>query len=116
MTYPQKEGCIVKARHGIGLTAVLFALLPTAAGAQEQASTKKPNILVIFGDDVGQTNISAYTFGVVGYNTPNIDRIAKEGMMFTDSYAENSYTVRLYRPRAEILNGKWKFPEAQPVK
>jgi arylsulfatase A-like enzyme len=54
---------------------------------------KKPNILVIFGDDVGQTNISAYGFGVVGYWTPNIDRIAKEGMMFTDYYAEQSCTA-----------------------
>jgi arylsulfatase A-like enzyme len=54
---------------------------------------KKPNILVIFGDDVGQTNISAYSFGVMGYKTPNIDRIAKEGMMFTDYYAEQSCTA-----------------------
>lgn len=53
----------------------------------------KPNILVIFGDDIGQTNISAYGFGVMGYKTPNIDRIAKEGMMFTDYYAENSCTA-----------------------
>ena len=65
------------------------------AQAQQPAapSGKKPNILVIFGDDIGQTNISAYSFGVVGYKTPNIDRIAKEGMMFTDYYAENSCTA-----------------------
>jgi arylsulfatase A-like enzyme len=56
-------------------------------------SGRKPNILVIFGDDVGQTNISAYSFGVVGYKTPNIDRLAREGMMFTDYYAENSCTA-----------------------
>jgi arylsulfatase A-like enzyme len=55
--------------------------------------SEKPNILVIFGDDIGQTNLSAYSFGVVGYKTPNIDRIAKEGMMFTDYYAENSCTA-----------------------
>jgi arylsulfatase A-like enzyme len=64
--------------------------------AQQQPSTgsgNKPNILVIFGDDIGQTNISAYSFGVVGYKTPNIDRIAKEGTMFTDYYAENSCTA-----------------------
>ncbi|MCY1327090.1 Arylsulfatase [compost metagenome] len=53
----------------------------------------KPNILVIFGDDIGQTNISAYSMGVVGYRTPNIDRIAKEGMLFTDYYGENSCTA-----------------------
>src|SRR5262245_41270848 len=57
------------------------------------ADGKKPNILVIFGDDVGQTNLSAYSLGVMGYKTPNIDRIAKEGMMFTDYYAENSCTA-----------------------
>jgi arylsulfatase A-like enzyme len=66
------------------------------AQAQQQpapASGKKPNILVIFGDDIGQSNISAYTFGLMGYKTPNIDRIAREGMMFTDYYAENSCTA-----------------------
>jgi hypothetical protein len=58
------------------------------AQAQQQPATsaggKKPNILVILGDDIGQTNISAYSFGVMGYRTPNIDSLAKEGMMFTD--------------------------------
>jgi arylsulfatase A-like enzyme len=54
---------------------------------------KKPNILVIFGDDIGQTNISAYSQGVMGYRTPNIDRIAREGMLFTDYYAEQSCTA-----------------------
>src|SRR5258707_14437307 len=66
------------------------------AQAQQQPaapSGRRPNILVIFGDDIGQTNISAYTFGLMGYKTPNIDRIAKEGMMFTDYYAENSCTA-----------------------
>jgi arylsulfatase A-like enzyme len=53
----------------------------------------KPNILVIFGDDIGQTNVSAYSFGVMGYRTPNIDRLAREGMMFTDYYAEQSCTA-----------------------
>jgi arylsulfatase len=53
----------------------------------------KPNILVIWGDDIGQSNISAYTLGLVGYRTPNIDRIAREGMMFTDYYGEQSCTA-----------------------
>jgi len=53
----------------------------------------KPNILVIWGDDVGQSNISAYTMGLVGYRTPNIDRIAREGMIFTDYYGEQSCTA-----------------------
>jgi len=72
---------------------ILFAGLAVLAGTPAQADQKKPNILVIFGDDVGQSNISAYTHGLVGYKTPHIDRIAKEGMLFTDYYAENSCTA-----------------------
>lgn len=53
----------------------------------------KPNILVIWGDDIGISNLSCYSHGVMGYNTPNIDRIAKEGMLFTDSYGEQSCTA-----------------------
>src|SRR5262245_8705818 len=60
--------------------------------AAAQKDGKKPNILVIWGDDIGQSNISAYSHGVMGYKTPNIDRIAREGMMFTDYYAEQSCT------------------------
>lgn len=56
-------------------------------------AAEKPNILVIWGDDIGQSNVSAYTFGLMGYQTPNIDSIAKEGMMFTDYYAEQSCTA-----------------------
>jgi len=63
------------------------------AQAQPAPSGQRPNILVIFGDDIGQTNLSAYSFGLMGYRTPNIDRIAKEGMMFTDYYAEQSCTA-----------------------
>jgi len=66
---------------------VLF-FLPLATHAQD-----KPNILVIWGDDVGRSNISAYTKGVMGYHTPNIDRIANEGMLFTDYYGEQSCTA-----------------------
>jgi arylsulfatase len=68
-----------------------LTLLATAATAFAEDS--KPNILVIWGDDVGQSNISAYTFGMMGYKTPNIDRIAEEGMMFTDYYGEQSCTA-----------------------
>ncbi|NWK56965.1 arylsulfatase [Verrucomicrobiaceae bacterium N1E253] len=57
------------------------------------AAEKKPNILVIWGDDIGQSNISAYTRGMMGYKTPNIDRIAKEGILFTDYYGEQSCTA-----------------------
>ena len=54
---------------------------------------KRPNILVIWGDDVGISNLSCYSHGLMGYQTPNIDRLAKEGMMFTDSYGEQSCTA-----------------------
>ncbi len=69
------------------LTLAVFLAVP--AIAQEQ----KPNILVIWGDDVGQSNISAYTMGLMGYRTPNIDRIADDGMIFTDYYGEQSCTA-----------------------
>ena len=70
--------------------AAAFLLGGIASAAQAQ---DKPNILVIWGDDVGQSNISAYTRGLMGYQTPNIDRIANEGMMFTDYYGEQSCTA-----------------------
>ena len=57
------------------------------------AAPEKPNILVIFGDDVGMYNISAYHRGMMGGSTPNIDRIAEEGAMFTDYYAQQSCTA-----------------------
>ncbi|SFC21431.1 arylsulfatase [Tropicimonas isoalkanivorans] len=64
-----------------------------APEATESADADKPNILVIWGDDIGQSNISAYTMGLMGYQTPNIDRIADEGMIFTDYYGEQSCTA-----------------------
>ncbi len=73
------------------MLAVCATALASASAAVSAAD--KPNILVVWGDDIGQTNISAYTFGLVGYQTPNIDRIAKEGMMFTDYYGEQSCTA-----------------------
>ena len=66
---------------------------------------KKPNILVIFGDDIGQTNVSAYSMGLMGYRTPNIDRIAREGMIFTDYYAEQSCTAG----RSSFITGQCTF-------
>jgi len=68
----------------------LWLLFSTSALVQ---AANRPNILVIWGDDIGQTNISAYSHGLMGYHTPNIDRIAREGMMFTDYYAEQSCTA-----------------------
>ena len=54
---------------------------------------KKPNFLILWGDDVGQSNLSIFTKGLMGYRTPNIDRIAKEGAIFTDAYAQQSCTA-----------------------
>ncbi len=62
----------------------------------------KPNVLVIWGDDIGQSNLSCYTHGMMGYHTPNIDRIAREGMLFTDYYAEQSCTAG----RASFIMGQ----------
>jgi arylsulfatase A-like enzyme len=82
----------------LAVTGMTAASLVGSAQAQQQQPAqppagRRPNILVIWGDDIGQSNISAYTFGLMGYRTPNIDRIAREGMMFTDYYAENSCTA-----------------------
>jgi arylsulfatase A-like enzyme len=68
---------------------LLFAIAASSA----LAATEKPNILVIWGDDIGQSNISAYTHGLMGYQTPNIDRISREGITFTDYYGEQSCTA-----------------------
>ena len=68
-------------------------------------AAEKPNILVIWGDDIGQSNISAYTRGMMGYQTPNIDRIAKEGMMFTDYYGQQSCTAG----RSSFITGQSVF-------
>jgi len=86
------------------LTLLLAALTTQAAPPEnpQGGAGAKPNILVIFGDDVGQTNISAYSMGLMGYHTPNIDRIAKEGLLFTDYYAENSCTAG----RATFITGQ----------
>ena len=69
------------------------ALAFAAAATLAQDAPAKPNILVIFGDDIGQTNLSIYSKGLMGYRTPNIDRIGEEGALFTDYYAEQSCTA-----------------------
>ncbi len=72
---------------------MVAALVVLLVQSHALAQSDKPNILVIWGDDIGQSNISAYTHGLMGYRTPNIDRIAAEGMMFTDYYGEQSCTA-----------------------
>ena len=83
---------------------VAGAILSTQT-ANAQAKNTKPNILVIWGDDIGQANISAYTHGLMGYQTPNIDRIANEGVTFTDYYAEQSCTAG----RSSFITGQSVF-------
>jgi arylsulfatase len=86
-----------------GGLAVSVGLLGGAEPATVHAADQnRPNIVIIWGDDIGQSNISAYSHGVMGYKTPNIDRVAKEGMMFTDYYAEQSCTAG----RASFLTGQ----------
>jgi arylsulfatase A-like enzyme len=87
--------------------AILLSIIALAAvGLPEaQAQEKKPNILVIFGDDIGVHNISAYNRGLMGYRTPNIDRIAREGAIFTDAYGEQSCTAG----RAAFMLGQHPF-------
>jgi hypothetical protein len=88
------------------LIAACVVLAPAGlALAQDAKAPTKPNILVIWGDDIGQSNISAYTHGMMGYETPNIDRIANEGMTFTDYYGEQSCTAG----RASFITGQSPF-------
>jgi arylsulfatase A-like enzyme len=83
-----------------GLTVGLLACLVCASAAEAQQ--KKPNILVIMGDDIGWFNPSCYNSGMMGYKTPNIDRIAKEGARFTDWYGQQSCTAG----RAAFITGQ----------
>ncbi len=76
--------------------------LGLGALASAQAADKKPNILIIWGDDIGEYNISAYNMGQMGYRTPNIDRIAKDGALFTDWYGQQSCTAG----RAAFITGQ----------
>ncbi len=80
----------------------LFGASPASAQAAAPSGTTKPNIVIIWGDDVGISNISAYTNGLMGYRTPNIDSIAKEGVIFTDYYGEQSCTAG----RASFITGQ----------
>jgi arylsulfatase len=79
--------------------------LPAQAAGNPSTSSGqgKPNIVIIWGDDIGLSDISAYSRGLMGFKTPNIDRIAKEGMMFTDIYAEQSCTAG----RASFITGQY---------
>jgi arylsulfatase A-like enzyme len=92
---------LVVAALACGLAAI--AILGSVATANE--ADKKPNILIIWGDDIGYWNVSAYNQGMMGYKTPNIDRIAKEGALFTDWYGQQSCTAG----RAALITGQVGF-------
>ena len=81
---------------------LLSAIVGLSVAHTAWAANKKPNIVIIWGDDIGQSDISAYSMGLMGFQTPNIDRVAKEGMMFTDYYAEQSCTAG----RASFITGQ----------
>src|SRR3990170_4439923 len=90
-------------------SAFLLSVVAPRGMAQAPATPakgdKKPNIVIIWGDDIGVHNISAYNHGIMGYKTPNIDRIAKEGALFTDAYAQQSCTAG----RASFILGQHPF-------
>jgi arylsulfatase len=92
----------MKHRSRIHRAALLAAVGLLGAAPLSAQTTAKPNIVIIWGDDIGQSNVSAYSRGLMGYQTPNIDRIASEGMMFTDLYAEQSCTAG----RASFITGQ----------
>jgi arylsulfatase len=91
----------MKKLNPVVLSILVFVLAMIVPGLAQD----KPNILVIWGDDVGYWNISAYNQGMMGYETPNIDRIAKEGALFTDWYAQQSCTAG----RAAFILGQHPF-------
>ena len=94
---------IMSAIRGILLGSFALATVVVAANGPVAAQqSQKPNIVVIWGDDIGLSDVSAYSRGLMGFQTPNIDRVAKEGVMFTDYYAEQSCTAG----RASFITGQ----------
>src|SRR5271157_5322450 len=87
-------------RYGLTVLTASAALIGAVGTAR--AADKKPNILILWGDDIGGFNISAYNMGQMGYRTPNIDRLAKEGALFTDWYGQQSCTAG----RAAFITGQ----------
>lgn len=97
-------------------------LIKKAVDASEdtlpQETTSPPNILVIMADDVGWFNLSSYNDGMMGYTTPNIDRIAEEGIRFTDAYAENGCTAgrsAFITGQSPVRTGLTKWGYQEPI-
>jgi len=104
-TVPSMQASADPVARPKGPLVVRTAAAAREAAAQMTASGRKPNILVMWGDDIGVHNISAYSQGIMGYKTPNIDRIAKEGALFTDAYGQQSCTAG----RASFILGQEPF-------
>src|ERR1700746_503422 len=98
----KKRRVTMKWYRKLSLSLAAVAMLFSAAALPATAQQKKPNIVIIWGDDIGQTDVSAYSMGLMGFRTPNIDRVAREGMTFTDYYAEQSCTAG----RASFITGQ----------
>src|SRR5262245_9891289 len=102
LCFPEIRRRVMRSRYVATIAALGFVFTASVQAQQPAAGGKKVNIVVFWGDDIGQSNISAYSQGVMGYRTPNIDRIAREGIMFTDAYAEQSCTAG----RASFITGQ----------
>jgi arylsulfatase A-like enzyme len=99
----------------LGLLASSVPVMVTAAPASAQQ--QKPNILVIMGDDIGYWNIRAYNRGQMRYRTPNIDRIANEGAIFTDYYGQQSCTAGRAGGHGDRPNFRlWHWGTAMPIR
>jgi arylsulfatase len=105
VTGPTQDACAAARAAQVAGFASALIVVALLLAPQAWAATDKPNILVIWGDDIGITNISAYSRGMMGYTTPNIDRIANEGALFTHYYAEQSCTAG----RAGFITGQLPF-------
>ena len=87
------------------IVAIALAMPVVASSAAHAQQQQRPNIVIIWGDDIGQSNVSAYTNGLMGYRTPNIDSIAQQGVIFTDYYGEQSCTAG----RSAFITGQSVF-------
>jgi arylsulfatase len=92
-------------RANLFVSVALLLVVGSGFAGPAIAAKDKPNVLVIWGDDIGYWNISAYNQGMMGYKTPNIDRIAREGALFTDWYGEQSCTAG----RSAFITGQSGF-------
>lgn len=101
MCHKQNTNFTIKKR----LTSVVIGVFLTTVISSNVYAADKPNIIIIWGDDIGQSNVSAYTKGLMGYQTPNIDSVANQGMIFTDYYAEQSCTAG----RSAFITGQSVF-------